>query len=224
MQLRTLYLIRHGQTDWNTSGRWQGTLPVALNVHGREQAQYLAKALRTRPITQIYSSDLPRALETAQIVGQSLNLVPIPDERLREMHLGLFQGLTRDEILARHATEFHASQEDYLDYVIPNGESRRALMVRALEMFREVVTTQQTQHEEIALVSHGVTLKMLLTGLFPQEEERLRHSEIGNTSVTTLRRDTQDWYLADLANMNHLSDAATEMAADHGEAKESTEA
>lgn len=217
INMTKVLLIRHGQTDWNTNGRWQGALPIGLNTHGREQAQRLAQHLARRPITHIYSSDLPRALETAEILGQTLNVTPIADARLREMHLGVFQGLTREDVLAHHADEYHAFQTDYFDHVIMQGESRRQVMARALAVLEDALA-KSALRGEIAVVSHGVTIRMLLTGLFPDDAEHLRHAEIGNTSLTTLEHDGTSWRILTMGSMHHLADIAAEIAADHGEA------
>ena len=72
--IERVLLVRHGQTDWNVNGRWQGIEPVALNDEGWAQARLLADYLRDRPISRIYSSDLPRALETATTIGQAVNV------------------------------------------------------------------------------------------------------------------------------------------------------
>src|SRR5687767_10128865 len=99
-------LIRHGETEWNTTGRWQGILPVPLNDIGREQARKLAATLRQDAIQMIYTSDLSRAAETAQIIADTLGIPVSVDERLRELDIGIFQGLTVEEILQRHAREY----------------------------------------------------------------------------------------------------------------------
>ena len=84
MERRRILLIRHGQTQWNVEGRWQGVLATSLNTNGFAQARALARALRTRPITAIYTSDLQRAVQTATVLGSVFKLTPIEDARWRE--------------------------------------------------------------------------------------------------------------------------------------------
>src|SRR6185369_7089516 len=93
-------LIRHGQTPWNATGRWQGHAFVPLNDEGRRQATRLAKHLLpiADEITAIYSSDLVRASETAEIIAARLEKTVRVDVRLREIDMGEWQGLTGDEI------------------------------------------------------------------------------------------------------------------------------
>src|SRR5262245_42161594 len=97
------YLIRHGETDWNQSGRWQGHADVPLNALGRAQAQRLAERLRRErdPLDAIYSSDLLRAWETAQALAAAVGHAPQPLPALREIDVGSWSGLTRVEVMAR---------------------------------------------------------------------------------------------------------------------------
>jgi probable phosphoglycerate mutase len=94
----TILLVRHGQTDWNLAHRWQGHVDIPLNETGRRQARLLARRLETLPIKAIYTSDLIRASETANIVAEPLGILPIPDPALRERNGGKFQSLTFDEL------------------------------------------------------------------------------------------------------------------------------
>ena len=111
----TLLLLRHGETEWNLSGRWQGqAADTPLTDLGREQARIVAGRLRAYPIRAIYSSDLLRAFETAQIVGQRLGLAPIAEPALRESDIGAWTGLTWADITERFPDQvaaMYAGQE-----------------------------------------------------------------------------------------------------------------
>src|SRR5437667_11321226 len=96
--MTTLLLARHGETDWNREGRWQGWADPPLNEAGREQARALAEQLRTMPFDAVYSSDLRRAHETAEIVGRPHHVPIRVDRDLREIDIGSWSGLTRAEI------------------------------------------------------------------------------------------------------------------------------
>ncbi|MEZ4666808.1 MAG: histidine phosphatase family protein [Anaerolineae bacterium] len=196
-----ILLVRHGQTDWNMEGRWQGTLPVGLNSEGWEQARALAAALKGRPIAAIYSSDLPRAFETATTIGSAVGLVPHTDVRLREFNLGIFQGLTRQEIEERYPAEWHHFHADYWNYVVEQGESRRALQQRMHHVFEDV--TSRGVGEEVIFVSHGGAIRMLLLALYP-DDAAVRDGHIENTSVTTLERTSAGWRLVTMGDVEHL--------------------
>jgi len=103
-KLSTIFLARHGETEWNRIGRWQGKTDIPLSDVGRAQARTLGERLCDRGITQIYASDLSRARETAEIVGATLGVARLSvDPRLRERGFGCFEGLTREECAERHA-------------------------------------------------------------------------------------------------------------------------
>lgn len=201
MNIERVLLIRHGQTDWNIEGRWQGCLPVSLNDVGRAQARALADYLRGRPIGAIYSSDLPRALETATFIADVLGLQPIPDNRLREFSLGVFEGRRRDELIELYPEEWRAFRTEDADYVVPQGESRRALQNRMWAAWQDI--TANGGGPEVAIVTHGGSLKQLLLKLFGATPE-IQNLRFENTSVTTIERDGQGWQLAEMAVASHL--------------------
>jgi broad specificity phosphatase PhoE len=98
LRVTTLLLVRHGETDWNAEGRWQGHADVPLNARGREQAAALAERLCDEPIDAIYSSDLVRARHTAEIVGARLGVPVVVDPALREVDVGSREGLTWEQV------------------------------------------------------------------------------------------------------------------------------
>ena len=195
-------LIRHGETEWNTTGRWQGILPVPLNDIGREQARKLAAALRQDAIQMIYTSTLSRAAETAQIVADTLGIPVSVDERLRELDIGVFQGLTVEEILQRHAQEYADFMSQPIAYVLPQGESREQMGQRMMAAWNDFIS--QTDKQHIAIVSHGGAIKMLLSVLWPGQAEAFHTYDIPNTSITRLTCVEGLWQISDLANVAHL--------------------
>jgi len=202
MRVKEVYLIRHGQTDWNTLGRWQGQLDVALNDVGRRQAAALAEYSTRLPIGAIYTSDLARAYDTAQPMAAALGLEPVIDQRWRELHIGVFAGLTRPEIEARYPTEYAAFLDDDMGYAPPEGESRLAMQQRGRAAFDDMV--QAAQSETVAVMTHGGTIRLLLLSLFPQQQPDLANLKVPNTSLTLLRRQTTGWSIAELIETPHL--------------------
>ncbi|HWH04956.1 MAG TPA: histidine phosphatase family protein, partial [Gaiellaceae bacterium] len=104
--MTTIVLARHGETDWNREQRFQGHADRPLNELGREQARELAERLRNDRIDAVYSSPLVRALETAETVAAALGLPVETREALREVDVGSWEGLSRDEIEERHPEDF----------------------------------------------------------------------------------------------------------------------
>ncbi len=218
MRPERVYIIRHGQTDWNANGRWQGITPVGLNDVGHEQARKLAAYLAHQPIEAVYCSDLPRAFDTAKALADVHKLTPTVDERWRELHVGIFQGLTRAEITLRYAAEFAAMHDDWLDYVIPEGESRRQLQERAFAAWQNAVENMSAG--QVAIVSHGGTIKLLLMRLFAAQAEKLDKQELANTSLTILQRIPDGWEIAALATVTHLEEAIQAEAAEESAQEE----
>jgi broad specificity phosphatase PhoE len=195
-------LVRHGVTDWNQSGRWQGFEPVALNEEGWSQARRLANYLRGSSISAIYSSDLPRAWQTATSVGDVLGVTPQADVAWREFNLGIFQGLTREESAQKYPDEWELFRRDYWDYLIPGGESRRDLQQRIVRAWERLVDRET--NSDVLVVSHGGAIKMLLLRLFADHPE-IDSVHISNTSITTLERGRHGWHLVELAVTPHLN-------------------
>ena len=210
MPLTTVHLIRHGQTDWNVTGRWQGQTPTALNEHGHTQAQHLAQHMTGWPLDAIYTSDLPRAHETAQAVAAATGAPLHTDPRWREIGLGELEGLTIEQIEPQYPGMLKDYHDDFFDFVAPQGESRRTVQTRALAALHEAV--QAHPGGTFAVVSHGVTLRVVLMGLFAEQAEQLRYAEIGNASVTTLSHDGERagdvnrWALGRLSFVGHLGE------------------
>ncbi len=199
MSVQQIFIVRHGETDYNLNGRWQGHLDIPLNKMGRDQAQLVGEALRNRNIGAIYSSDLTRAYDTAQAISAATGISIEKDVRLREIHCGIFQGLTRSEILQTYPLEQnHWDNSD--GYPVPQGESRLQVQARVFAFFEEVTTTSNV--ENVVFVSHGGTIRWLLNKLCPPEIVAGYH--FYNTSVTTLQRVVAKWVLVRAGDTSHL--------------------
>ena len=153
-------LIRHGETDWNIEGRWQGQASVPLNERGREQAFQIARALAGIKIAAIYSSDLSRARETAEALASTSKLKVQFDVRLREIHQGKWQGLLVSEIQARYAEAFQQRMADPMSVAPPGGETALQVMERVVAAIEEI--RQMHSDETVAVVSHGFAIACLL--------------------------------------------------------------
>ncbi len=147
-----LYLVRHGESLYNAERRIQGQSDVALSPLGLQQAGAIAAVLAKQPIDAIYASPLRRALETAQPLATALNLPIQLDDRLKEINAGIFQGLLWDEIEKQHPAEAVHWRAQEPDFVIPGGESRRALMQRGLACLSEI---RERGQQHVVVVAHG---------------------------------------------------------------------
>jgi broad specificity phosphatase PhoE len=201
MTVERVLIVRHGETDYNASGRWQGWLQTNLSEQGKRQVRLLAAYLQPLPLGAIYSSDLQRAIDTAQPIAQSHGLTVQTDQRLREIGLGIFQGLTRSEIQQTYPLEFDRWHNDH-SYVVPQGESRLQLQERMFAAWQAIVNGDSGQ--QIVLVSHGGAIRWLLLKLF--SPEAIAGKSIENTSITTLERVDETWRLVEFSATPHLRD------------------
>ena len=167
MTLRRIILLRHGQTDYNVEGRMQGHLDSHLTTAGHDQAAAAAPVLAELAPDRIVSSDLRRAVDTAEVVGSACGLPVKFDPRLRETHLGRWQGHTVAEI-DRHYPGAIASWRSDPDWAPPGGESRVAVVARSRPVVDELDSefADSTDRSETALlVAHGGLIAGLVTGL-----------------------------------------------------------
>jgi alpha-ribazole phosphatase len=152
-----LLLIRHGQTNWNLEQRFQGQSDIPLNETGRRQTAALADRLSTEPFDAVYSSDLQRATETVRTICKSEFL---SDPRLREVHFGDWEGLTYDEIKAKHPNTLAAWEANIFKNAPPDGETLEQLSVRVQSMLDEL--RQKHENHNILIVAHGGVLQTLI--------------------------------------------------------------
>jgi broad specificity phosphatase PhoE len=145
------YLVRHGQTDWNKEGRYQGQADTPLNAVGEEQARLLAGKFDGIRIDAIYSSDLQRARRTAEAIGQALQLPVQLDVRLREINHGVWEGMLFSDIVRRYAPEIKERA--------PGGESVTEVADRVLTAAESIA--RMHPDETVILVSHGLSLAIL---------------------------------------------------------------
>ncbi len=158
----TLLLVRHGQSEGNARRIYQGQMDLPLTELGRRQAEALAERLACRDISLLYSSDLSRALETAWIVGRRLGLTPITDPRLREIDLGGWSGLTRDQVIARYGEEWERwSRGEDIDHA--GGESFERFWERIRSFIEDVL--KRHPGETVLAVTHGGVSRILASKL-----------------------------------------------------------
>jgi len=143
-----LIVVRHGETDWNRDGRYQGHADPPLNDAGREQARELARALADQPLDVAYTSDLRRAAETAGIIVDGREVKLVEDSGLREIDVGSWSGLTRAEIEER----FPGADEH-------DGESRDDHLARVLAAVLKIA--RRHPGERVLIVSHGGSIGTL---------------------------------------------------------------
>ncbi len=200
----TLFLVRHGETEFNATGRIQGWLDVPLNAMGERQAHLVAERFRDKPIAALYSSSLRRALQTAEAIARTCGLELRPDHRLREYNMGDWSGLTGEEVAAAMSVSFAHFQEQWLqrEVTIPNGETAVEVRQRVREFLQDVLLTH-TDGNVIA-VSHGGTLGALLGEVLGLPISRRHPFRFYNASVSELIYEHHRWHLVRLNDCCHL--------------------
>lgn len=178
-----LFLIRHGETDWNSEGRVQGHTDTPLNVRGIEQAGKLAARLATEKIDAVYTSPLARARVTADRIAHALGVVAIPDERLKEKYLGDLEGITEAEFEQQHAELYRAWRANAVHYSLPGEEAPPALQER-VQAFLDHVRGEHPSGTQVAVVSHGGTLGMFLATLIGLDINRRLPFWFDNASIS----------------------------------------
>jgi broad specificity phosphatase PhoE len=154
-----IWLVRHGQTDWNVARRYQGHADIPLNQTGIDQADSLAQQLSTETFIAIYSSDLSRASETASIIASRLGLPVSTDRRLREICQGVWEGMSLDEVKEKYADDFARGAKDPTSTRAPGGESVAEVAARMSEAADEILHNHP--EGKVLLISHGLAVSTL---------------------------------------------------------------
>lgn len=190
MATSTLLLVRHGETDWNATHRWQGFTGPPLNALGVRQAHELAENLDGTALTAIYSSDSARALQTAEIVAESRGLAVQQDPRLREVNFGEWEGLTREEINERYAGAFR--EWDACKLAAPTGgETDFEMAERVIVALREIGAKHPA--ERVLVVRSGGPIRAVQADSkgVDQGIARLHFERAGNCPVHEVRVEGQ---------------------------------
>lgn len=204
-----LIIVRHGQTEWNIKGIRQGNLDSRLTEKGLAQAKALAQRLARERFTTLYSSDLGRALQTAQEVSSVTGHAIITDPRLRERHLGIFQGLSGEEIKEKHPEEYKLHRSLGPDYVIPGGESVKQQVARNIAYLNEIGAKHLG--ETIVVVTHGGVLSGLFRHTFSIPFNAPRRFEFTNAGLNIFAYEEGNWLLLTWGDVSHLApDGRTE--------------
>lgn len=162
-----IYMIRHGETDWNTIKRLQGRSDIELNAQGRRLAEVTAEALKDVPFTRVYTSPLKRAKETAMILCRDRKIPIIEESRIVEMSFGIYEGLCSGKdnyTIPDPNFSFFFTKPD--QYIPPEGaESIEALCERTTEFLNELVANPEMKEDTILISTHGAALMGVLSSV-----------------------------------------------------------
>lgn len=169
---RVLFLFRHGETDWNREGRLQGHTDTPLNATGLAQAEALAKRLLAHRLDAVVSSDLIRALTTARIIAEVSRVPLLTDPGLREVSVGLAEGLLWEEAKARFGAELTERWYSDDNVAFPGGETGNQTLTRGLAALRRVALTHPCRR--LAVSTHGAMVRRLVKHALPADTAPVR--------------------------------------------------
>jgi len=161
-----IIFIRHGQTDWNAKMIYCGSSDVCLSQKGRAQVRELKKVFLNQGVDKIYCSNKKRALETAKIIFGKEKIVELED--LREMHFGVFEGLTYKQIQKKYPQAYKRWLHDPFSVTIPKGENLKDFKKRILQAVRKIMRSEKGK--TVAVVCHGGAISIFLTHLQKSKE------------------------------------------------------
>jgi len=181
---RDFVFVRHGETDWNREKRVQGSKGAPLSEAGREQSKGLAHVLWEVPIGAVYSSALPRAVETASYVAGPHRVSVVTDPRLNEIHHGEWEGLSESEI--PDLDLYRRWREDPTSCALPGGEPLSAVHDRAVQAMREIAARHPASDGLVAVVSHQIVLAVLKCHVLDVPWNQIRRIALGVASYEVL--------------------------------------
>jgi probable phosphoglycerate mutase len=196
-----LILIRHGETQWNLDQRIQGHHDVPLTEKGLEQARLLARHLVDEPLHAVYSSDLSRARQTAEILAAGRSDIRF-DPRLREAGMGRFEGHTPKELRERYPEAFEAWRRDSVRNRPLGGETLEDLQERCLAALRDLLPRHPGQ--TVAVVTHGGPVRVMVCGALGVSLEVYPKLRVENTAVARILFTERGPILAGMNDVAHL--------------------
>ena len=177
-----LYLIRHGETDYNNALRFQGQTDIPLNQKGIEQAEKAADFFRDIPLQAIYTSTLIRAKTTAEIIAGVKGMDVQETDALREMSFGIWENMNSTDIQKKYAKEWKDFFASPARTTIPQGESMLDVQKRAYPTVQEIL--DRYPEGDVAFVAHGGIIRVLMCTMLGLDLNRAWHLHVGNASIT----------------------------------------
>lgn len=183
----SIFIVRHGETDWNREGIYQGQMDTPLNEKGRDDARKLAVALSKIRFSYIYTSDLKRAKETSEIINEYLNVPTFYKRELREMDFGRWTGISVFDMERIDPDLFKRWRDNPWDVSPPDGETFKDLTERVVKTIEDIF--HKHRDENILVVSHGGPIKAIILWLLHGSPRSYWNIEISHRSIVLLEKD-----------------------------------
>lgn len=211
-ELTRLIAMRHGETAWNVETRLQGQLDIPLNERGQEQARLAARSLAEDAPDVIYSSDLSRALATAQAVASRTGQAIVTDSGLRERHFGVWEGHTYAEVEQAWPVESESWRRRDPGFGPPGGETLQGFFDRCVATLTRIARAHPGQ--TVLVVAHGGVLDCFYRAASGLALNGPRTWELPNTGINRLLYTGERFTLVGWADVSHLDEEARDESAD----------
>ncbi|MBV8604108.1 MAG: histidine phosphatase family protein [Pelomonas sp.] len=208
-----LFVIRHGETDWNRAGRIQGFTDIPLNATGLAQAERVGAALAGEPLAAIYCSDLQRARQTAAAISVRTGTPLIEDAGLRERGFGYFEGHSWDEIAARWPEASQRWRQREPAFAPGDGESLEVFYARCVGALERIARAHAGGDATVAVVAHGGVLDCFYRAATRVALQAPRAWALGNATLNRLLWTGEGFTLVGWNDDQHLQQASLDEAA-----------
>ena len=198
-----IFLIRHGETEWNKQKRLQGHTDVKLSPEGIRQAKLLAENAPFKHVDEIYSSDLSRAFDTAKILAVKFNTMPVkPTPELRETNFGEWEGRAISELINESPKAFGKFFTDPERCHPPQGETFLECQARVMIVIRDIITNHDNQN--VIVVSHGAVIRLIICAALDIPIHKMWAISQSNMAVNILRVDDGEFTVELMNSTEHL--------------------
>ncbi|MCX5965129.1 MAG: histidine phosphatase family protein [Cyanobacteria bacterium] len=201
-----LVIVRHGETEWNTQHKVMGQLDSPLTPKGIQQAEAIADRLLRLKFTSLYSSDLGRAVHTANIIAEICDKKIIFDAELREWNMGIFEGLTVSEMHVKFPKERQDYEQIGDEYIIPEGESLAQCRARGFRILNAIAErhSNQKDDETVVVVTHGCVLMGFFEMVLDLRSGNTWRFKVDNANFCAFEYVKERWSLVVWNDVSHL--------------------
>ncbi|KOA19770.1 phosphoserine phosphatase 1 [Clostridium homopropionicum DSM 5847] len=193
-----LYLIRHGQTESNSQGRYLGSFDDELSLQGVNEIKKVREYIKTIHFDKVFSSERKRALDCAKILADK---EIICEYRLNERDFGIFENKTYSEICDKHPLEKKAWEENWIDYRIPEGESVSEVYNRVVEFMREL---EKENCENCLIVTHGGIIRLIYCYILGGDLNIFWKFASENGSISIVKFQYDNWFIDSIIQLNSM--------------------
>jgi phosphoserine phosphatase len=199
-----LFLVRHGETDWNKLGRFQGQNNIGLNDRGLAQAKDTARAAIAWKLSALYSSPLYRTMQVAEEISRLVGVSVIPETRFQELDLGELNGVTGEAMQSGWPQVYETWRNKPGIVVLPGGESLAQLQERAWQAVIDLVQAH-TGDDTVAVISHNFTIRAICSKLLGMPLANFHRTYLSLGSVSVIESGQRGWRLLSYNSTCHLS-------------------